>query len=341
MTPPTLARALAAAALLAAGAAAGQDYPNRRITFVVPVSAGTPVDALARVLAQRLSASERLGRPVVIEDMPGARSFVGYDRVAKALPDGHTILLAGQQLALPRELTPDDDFDPQELAPIGRVATSPFVVAVPGRAALWTLADLSAFARRNPDSVNYGVVPNTAMQLDLLRLGYLMKAPMTEVPYKRATSLVVALLGDQIHMSFVTGSSLPFLRAGKLRALAVTGRTRWQLLPDVPSLGELGIDFESGFWYGIAVPAATPQAIRNRLTRELAEVMRMDEVRQAVARLGMDAVDPSPAEMIQHMQRERARADAGLKLLRARVDPEPSRASRERRSGRRDELGHP
>jgi tripartite-type tricarboxylate transporter receptor subunit TctC len=334
--------AVVAAALLAAPSWA-EEYPSKRITLVAPAWAGTMADALARIVAERLSAKDRLGRPVVVEDRPGARAFLGYDRVAEAAPDGYTLLLASQQVSLPREMTPSERFDPANFTPLGRLASAPFIVAVSTRIPVRTLQELVAHARAHPDTLNYGVLSNSTMQLDMLQFGELLRAPLTEVPFRRSASILTSLLGNHVQLSFVTDLAVPFVRTGRLRALAVTSRARWSRLPEVPAMKELGFDFEAAYWYGIAVHAATPDPIQHRLVRELSEIMGLREVRDLIARLGMDPLEPSPAEMAQHMQRERAQAESAFKLLKARaaVPADLPRGGRspERRNGTRDILG--
>ena len=339
----TLATAACAVASMAATAAHAQDYPSRRITFVAPAWPGTMSDRLARIVAEHLSARNRLGQPIVVEDRPGARSFLGYDRVAGAPPDGYTILLVSQQVSLPKEMAPSESFDPAKLTPLGRLASSPFVVAVSPRVPATTLQELVAHARAQPDSLNYGVIPNSTMQLGMLQFSRLLRAPLTEVPFRSIAPLVTSLLGNHIQMSFLSDFAIPHIQAGKLRALAVTSRTRWSRLPEVPGMAELGIDFESGFWYGVAVPSATPPTIQHRLVRELGEVMNLREVREAVVRLGMEPLEPSLREIAQHIQRESTQAEAGLKLYKERAampeDAPRGSRTRERRNGQPDVPG--
>lgn len=303
------------AALALAGSLQAQEYPSKRISFVVSVPPGASADGLARIMAEKLSGKDRLGQAVVVENKPGAGAYLGADFVAKAAPDGYTILLAGQQMSAPRAMYPIEGFDPSKLVALGRLASSPFIIVAPSEVPAKTLPEFIAFAKANPGKLNYGVVPNTAMQLDMIQFGQITGTRITEVPFNGAAPISTSLLGNQIQMGFLGVSAIPHIQSGKLKALAVASKARWSRLPDVPSLGDLGIDFESGFWYGVAAPAGTPQPIIDRLTREFVAVNRLPEVREAIVKMGMDPVEPSPAEMNQTLQRERTHNEAAFRIL--------------------------
>lgn len=311
-------RALAAfcgAAILCANAF-GQDFPNRRITFIVALPPGASADGLARMVGEKLS--PRLGQPVIVENKPGASGFIGSDFVAQAAPDGYTMLLTTQSLTAPKEQYAIKTFDPAKLAALGRLASFPFIVVASAETSAKTLQDFVNQARANPGKLDYGVVPNGAMQLDMLQFKSLLKMDIAEVPFNGATPIATALLGNQIQMGFLGVSAIAHIQSGKLRGLAVTSRSRWPRLPELPSMTELGLDFESGAWYGAAVPSATPQHIRDRLTRELLEVMRRSDVKDAVVKLGLDPLEPSPDEMNQQIRREKAQNEAAFRLLNPR-----------------------
>jgi tripartite-type tricarboxylate transporter receptor subunit TctC len=315
-----LAAALVSTALLSAAqaqdassSANSANYPNRRISFVVPLPPGGSSDPLARIIADRLT--PRLGQAVIIDNKPGAGGFIGSDFVSKAPPDGYTIMISTQVLVAPPEMRAIKDFDPLKLASLGRIAGSPFLIVIPAETSPRTLQEFVAEARANPGKLNYGVVAGSSMQLDMIQLGQAVKASLTEVPFNGSAPIAAALLGNQIQMSFLSVTAIPHIQSGKIRALAVTSKNRWSRMPDVPSMGDLGIDFESGFWFGMNVPAGTPQPIRDRLTRELVEVMKLEDVRAAVVKLGMEPMEPSPAEMDEHLRRERVRNEAAYRLL--------------------------
>jgi tripartite-type tricarboxylate transporter receptor subunit TctC len=288
------------------------DYPSRPITFVVPLPPGGSGDPMTRLLADHMS--QRLGRPIVVVNKPGAAQFIGSDFVAKSAPDGYTWLLSGQVLVVPGEMRQMKDFDPSKLASIGRFATAPYVVVVPAELPVHTLQEFIAQARATPGKLNYGLVPG-GMQLDLVRFEQTVKADLTEVPYNGSAPIVTALLGNQIQASMLSVSAIPYLESGRMRALAATSHSRWSRLPQVPSMGDLGMDFEAGFWYGVSVPAATPQPIQERITRELADAVKAPDVSSAIQKIGMEPLEPSAAEMDRQIQREGAANEAAYRLV--------------------------
>jgi tripartite-type tricarboxylate transporter receptor subunit TctC len=301
------------AVLVVAAPARAQDYPNKRITLIVPLPPGASADGTARILAERLA--PRLGQSVVVDNKSGAGSFIGSDFVAKAAPDGYTLLMGGQPLTAPKPMRMVPDFDPDRLASLGRVAISPFLVVVPAELPVNTLPEFLSYARTNSGKVNYGVVPGAAMQLDMAMFEQSLKAPLTAVPFNGASPIATALLSNTVQMSFLGVSAIPSVKAGKLKALAVTQAQRWGRMPEVPSMAELGINFHSGYWYGLAAPAGTPKPIMDRLALELAEVMKMQEVKDLIVKLGMDPMEPSPAEMDAAIRDERQRNEDAMKLL--------------------------
>lgn len=305
--------AILAIALASAGSVFAQAWPARPIKLIVGFAPGGVADVTARVVAQALA--DELGQPVVVDNRPSAGGIVAADAVAKAAPDGYTILLAGQQMSAPKAMYPIEGFDPSKLAALGRLATSPFIIVASSELPAKSLQEFITYARANPDKLNYGVVPNTAMQLDMIQFGQVIKARLTEVPFNGAAPISTSLLGNQIQMGFLGVSAIPHIQSGKLKALAIASKSRWARLPDVPSLGDLGIDFESGFWYGVAAPAGTPQPVLDRITREFVAVNKLPEVREAIVKMGMDPVEPSPAEMNQTLQRERAYNEAAFRIL--------------------------
>jgi tripartite-type tricarboxylate transporter receptor subunit TctC len=306
---------IAAIGLTTATVQAQQDFPNRRLSLVVPFPPGGSADAIGRLVADKLSAKERLGQPVIIDNRSGAATYIGSDYVTRAAPDGHTILFAGDAYTAPKVMYTVQDFDPARLAPIGRLVEAPFMVVVPAELPVRNMAEFIAYARANPGKLNYGVVNSGTMQLDMANFAELLKAGIADVPFNGAAPIVTSLLGNQVQMSFLGVSAIPHVQSGKLRALAVTSKSRWVRMPDVPSMTEVGFDFDSTFWYGLSVPVATPPQITARLARETADVLKQKEVREAISKFGMDPLDSSPAEMTDRMRSQRARNEAALKLL--------------------------
>ncbi|ARP80097.1 ABC transporter substrate-binding protein [Bordetella genomosp. 8] len=260
---------LIAAAAVALGLcmnAAAQTYPARPVTLVVPFAPGGTVNLMGRLLATRLS--EVLGQPVIVENKPGAGGSIGANFVAKAAPDGYTLLLAtmGQQSIQPL-LSRDLPYDPaKDFAPVALFATVPNVLAVSANTPARTVAELVAYARQNPDKLNMasagiGSVNHLTGELFMLRSG----ARFAHVPYRGAGPATADLLSGQVQILFANlPNVLPYVKAGQLRVLAVASDKRSPALPDVPTLAEAGVnDAVVESWYGVMAPARTnPEVIR-------------------------------------------------------------------------------
>lgn len=259
--------------------ASAQSYPNRRITFVVPYPAGGATDVSARLLASKLSESWK--QPVVVENKSGGGGVVGNDFVAKAPPDGYTVLIAITQIIQAPSLVSNLPYDVfKDLAPVTQVGLSTIVLTVPETRPIKSVKELIELAKANPGKLPYGSFGNaTTSHL----YGELLKKKadidMTHIPYRGSAPLLNDLLGNQVAAAFVdlttAGSQI---NAGKIRALAVGGEKRRSQLPDVPTLAELGFSgFEAEGWVGIFVPAATPKDIVAKLSAELARIIASPE----------------------------------------------------------------
>jgi tripartite-type tricarboxylate transporter receptor subunit TctC len=287
--PIRVARAVAAAVVLAAIIAlaaiasalplSAQAYPDRRITFIVPYPAGGATDVAARLLATRLSDAWK--QTVVVENKSGAGGIIGNDFVAKAPADGYTVLIAITQIIQAPSLVSKLPYDVfKDLAPVTQVALSPIVLTVPDAQPMRSLKDLIDLARANPGKYPYGTFGNaTTSHL----YGELLKKnagiDMTHVPYRGSAPLLNDLLGNQVTAAFVDLTTAgPQLSAGKVRALAVGGEQRKALLPEVPTLAELGYPgFEAEGWVGVFLPAGTPKDIVTKLSAELARIIGSPE----------------------------------------------------------------
>ena len=300
-TPIRIVRTAMAAALLASVAVIGvcassqevsaQSYPNRRITFVVPYPAGGATDVSARLLANKLS--EAWKQPVVVENKSGGGGVVGNDLVAKAQPDGYTVLIAITQIIQAPSLVSNLPYDVfKDLAPVTQVALSTIVLTVPEARPVKSVKELIELAKANPGKLPYGSFGNaTTSHL----YGELLKKnaniDMTHIPYRGSAPLLNDLLGNQVAAAFVDLTTAGAqINAGKIRALAVGGEKRRSQLPEVPTLAELGFPgFEAEGWVGIFVPAATPKDIVTKLSAELARIIASPE---GVA--GLEAVSLLP-----------------------------------------------
>ncbi len=283
--------ALALAAALPSLAFAQEPWPTRSVRLVVPFPPGGGTDIVARALGQKLA--ERLGQPVVIDNKPGASTIIGTDAVAKAAPDGYTLLLSGStSYSVNAALRARLPYDPvRDLAPIGIVARTPLVLVVAASAPWRTVDDLVRAARAKPQAIRYatfgsGSGPHLAGELFALACG----AKLQDVPYKGSAQATIAVMGGEIEMGIDTVAAVaPHVRAGKLRALGIVGATRASLLPDVKTLAELGLpDATFDAWYGLAAPARSPAAALDRLARETRALLADPALQTTLKAQGME-----------------------------------------------------
>jgi tripartite-type tricarboxylate transporter receptor subunit TctC len=309
-------RALAAACVAALGLAitpwsAAQDpWPAKPISLVVPFPAAGTTDVLARALADSLS--KRLGQPVIVENRPGAGATLGADYVAKAKPDGYTLLMGAVHHTIATSVYKKLPYDFQkDLAPITTVAMVPNVLVV--NAALTparTVPELVAFAKASPKELAYGSNGNgTAQHLIGTQFQASTGIKLLHVPYKGSGPLTTDLLGGQVAMSFDTITPvLQHIKAGKLRALAVTTARRSAVLPDVPTLEEAGLKgFDIGTWFGVLAPAATPKDVVARLNAEMTRIIKSPEFAEKMLAIGADPIGDSAAEMATRIREETAK----------------------------------
>ncbi|MDM0027711.1 Bug family tripartite tricarboxylate transporter substrate binding protein [Variovorax saccharolyticus] len=305
--------ALALAATAAAFALPGraQDaWPAKSVKLVVPFPPGGGTDLVARAMGQKLA--ERLRQPVVIDNKPGASTIIGTDAVAKAAPDGYTLLLSGStSYSVNAALRAKLPYDPvHDLAPIAIVARTPLVLVVNANAPWRSVAELVAAAKAKPRGIRYatfgsGSGPHLAGELLALAAG----VQLQDVPYKGSSQSAIALIGGEIEMGIDTVASVaPHVRSGKLRALGIVGATRSSLLPEVPTLAELKLP-EATFdaWYGFAAPARTPQPVIDRLVRDVGATMADPALQAQLRAQGMEPVMIGAAAFRSQMESEISR----------------------------------
>ena len=288
------------AALLCAAQAAAQSYPARQILMVVPLQAGTAVDNVARVIAQKLTIS--LGQPVVVENQAGAAGQIGTERIAKSVPDGYTIGFVNDSiLTMLPNLNPRLPYDPlRDLTAISRVAGNNFGVAVPAAYEAKTLSDLIALARARPGTIHFssggsGSPQHMAMEM----LGAASGIKLTHIPYKGAAQALTDLVGGQVQvLAQGLGVMVPQARAGKIRLLATTGAARSPLTPDVPTVREQGLaGFEFATWFAVVAPPGTPRAVVDRLTAEIVRAANLPDVREQLQAQGYVIYGSSPEQL--------------------------------------------
>lgn len=266
-------------------------YPTHALRLVVPTGPGGPTDLLARVLAERLAAV--WGQAVLVDNKGGAAQMLGADAVAKSPPDGHVLLLASDSaITINPSLYPRMPYDPQkDLRPVAQVASLPLVLVLHPSVAANSVQELVRLAKARPVALAFGSGGATSrMGAELFRV--MTGVDMLHVPYKGSGPMVIALVGNEIQLAFDgISSSLAQIRAGRLKALAVSGRSRVAALPDVPTVAEAGVaGYEAGAWLGLFAPAGTPQYIVARLHADTARVLDDAAVRDRLAQLGMTPV---------------------------------------------------
>jgi len=292
-------------------------YPTKSVRFVVPVTTGGPSDIVARLLSEKLAAS--LGKPVIVDNRPGASNTLGAALVAKAEPDGHTLLLGAANMATVQILMTDLPFDPiKDFTAVSLTHLTPYVVLVSGQSQPKTLGELLTFVRANSGKVTYGTAgPGSPHVLATLLLAQLSGGlgNMTEVPYKGSSAAHPDLISNRItFMIDPLASGVAHIRAGSLRALAVTTPQRNASFPDVPTVSEAGVpgyDFAS--WGGVFVPAGTPHAIVTKLNAAIVEALASPDIRKRFDDMGLEAKSSTPDAFGKFLQAETKRWGALLK----------------------------
>ncbi|MEI6113225.1 MAG: tripartite tricarboxylate transporter substrate binding protein [Burkholderiales bacterium] len=291
--------------------AADNAYPNRAIRFVIPYPPGGGTDITGRIMARALS--EELSQPVVLENRPGATGMIGADVVVKARPDGYTVLFgAASEMAINASLFRNMAYNPRsDLVPVSLVATFPLVfVTAAGNQG--SLTDLIRQAKAQPNSVSFGSIGQGSPQhLAGELLSTMASAQLLHVPYKGSGPLVQDAVAGHVSMAISSvPPAVPLVEAGKLRALAVTSATRLEVMPDVPTVAELGFPgYDFGTWVGMSVPVGTPQEVILRLQEATARALAHPSVRAALRDQGAVPVGSSPEKFRSFIESEIAKSD--------------------------------
>jgi tripartite-type tricarboxylate transporter receptor subunit TctC len=288
------------AALFFSGAALAQSFPDRALRLIVPFPAGGTVDAVARIAAQRLSDSVK--QPVVVDNRAGAGGSLGAEAVAKAAPDGYTLLMGtGSTHGTNPSVLKSLPYDPvRDFAPVSLLGTSPYILVVNAGVPASSVAELLALARAQPGKLNfgsYGSGSSNHLATELFRA--MTGASIVHVPYKGAAPAITALLSGEVQLMFdVVGTSMPHIRSGKFKLLGTGAAARPSLLPDTPTMGEAGVKgYEAGTFFAIFAPTGTPQAVITTLNRELVRAVTQPEVRERLTALGVEVVGSTPAQL--------------------------------------------
>ncbi|QIL82606.1 tripartite tricarboxylate transporter substrate binding protein [Diaphorobacter sp. HDW4A] len=295
-----------AASVLCGAAHAQGGYPSKPITIVVPFSPGGATDIMSRTLAERLK--NRLGQPVIVENKPGAGTMIASEYVARAAPDGHTVLLAASSLGIAPALYSKVNYDPvKDFTPISLVASVVHVLSVHPSVPAKNVAEMVNWVKANPTKANYGSVgAGTSTHLESELFNTMAGVKMEHVPYKGSAPALLDLVSGNINVMFdAYASSKPFINDNKIRLLAVTTAKRSKLLPNVPTVAESGLPgYEAMPWLGFVAPAGTPAPVVNKFQTELMEVLKEPAVQEKFQSLGLEIIGNTPAEFSEFIKKD-------------------------------------
>jgi tripartite-type tricarboxylate transporter receptor subunit TctC len=318
--------ALCAAALATATAAekpAGiGNYPERPVRAIVPVAAGGGTDIIARLVLTPLA--DRIGRPVVVDNRPGAGGLIGTELVARAEPDGHTLLFTYAAHTIVPFIYSKVPYNVyKDFAPIVLAGQQPLLLTINAKVPAQTTEELIKLARAKPNYLNVAwATPSSSGALAAELFKILTNTEMVSVPFKGGAPALTALVQNEVQVIFTTPPTvMPHLKAGRVRVLGTSGKERVPYLPDVPTLAEAGIkDFETAPWQGLLAPAATSPAIINFLYEHVAAILKMPEVRERFAAQGTDPVGLTPKEFGRMIDRELAQNSKVIKAVGMKAD---------------------
>ena len=286
--------------MLPASSAHAQTWPQRPVTLVVPYAPGTGIDIIARTLSPKLA--ERLGQGVIVDNKPGASGNLGADFVAKAPPNGHTLMITVNTFVITPALYKNLPYDPvNDFTVMGKLATGNLALVVnPTVLPVKTLDELVAWVKARPGKVNYGTPGNgTPQHLGIELMKQRLGLDIVHVPYKNAQAANTDLIGGQVHLAVLpVHTALPFAKAGRLNVIAVSGESRSVLAPDQPSFAEVNLkNLDIDLYYWIAGPANTPREITARVNREVAAILAMPDVRETLLKQGLIPSTSTPEEI--------------------------------------------
>ena len=312
----------AALALAVSAGALAQSYPSHGVRIVVPFAAGGPADIYARFLGQRLQ--DALGQPFVIDDRPGAGSIIGTEIVAKAAPDGYTLLMMSNTHTVNESLVPKKPFTlMKDFAAVVPVNSSDLLLVVHPSLPVKSLKELIQLAKAKPRALNYA---SSGTGTPYHMAGELFKAmagvDIVHVPYKGSSEARTAVMGGQVEMMIDAITTMaPIARGGKVRALASSGKKRSSVMPEVPTLAEAGVPgYESTIWIGLMAPAGTPKPVIDRINAEVGRIVARPDVKEAWAKQGAEPMAMSPAEFEKFLHADIAKWAKVVKVSGARAD---------------------
>ncbi len=317
----TLITLLAILALALPGAATAQAYPAKAVRMIVGFPPGGPTDVLARIVAQKLG--ESWNQQVIVDNRAGASGMIGAELTARAAPDGHTLLMVPVTYAVAPSLFSKMSYDTErDLATVAQVAASPFILVVHPTLPVKTVKDLMVLGRSRPCQLNYasastGGMPHLAGEL----FNTMTCAKLVHIPYKGAAPATTDLLAGQVQLMFNNMlSAMPQVKAGRLRAVAVTSSQRSKAAPELPTIAETVAGYEASGWYGVLAPAATPRELVNRINAEVNRIMKLPDVTQRLAGDGVEAVGITPEQFGAYLRAEVAKWNKVVKAAGIKAD---------------------
>ena len=306
-----LAGALAAALALPAQA---QDYPVRPIHIIVPLTPGGIATVFSRYLADQMG--QRWNQSVIVDYKPGAGGLLGMDMVSKSEPDGYTLGISSDSAAAYRLFVKGVTFDPRrDLTAVSMIVKSPYVLQTPAQVPVHSMREFIDYVKARPGKLNMGMVPNGNGQLGPILFLKRAGLDMALIPYNGGTPNLTALVANETQLYFGNyGTSQPYIKAGKLTALAATSSERYFLAPDIPTLRESGVDMVQYFWFGLAAPPKTPAAIVNKLAGATAEIMKSPDAVEKMKAIGLEAVGSTAEELTRQVEQDSLAAEEAARL---------------------------
>jgi tripartite-type tricarboxylate transporter receptor subunit TctC len=295
--------------------AAAEKYPTRPVRMIVPLAPGGSVDTIARALAQKMS--EVMGQQVVVDNRGGASGNIGSEIVARAAPDGYTVMTVSMTLVVNQFLFPNVPYDPtRDFTPISLIAAAPLVLTVHPSIPVKSTKELLAYAKANPGKLNYassGKGTNSHLSMELFKS--MAHVDIVDVPYRGGGAGQIALLAGEVQTGFGNPPNvMAHIKSGKLRALAMTTEKRSSIMPDLPTVAESGVPgYTFSTWYGVLAPAGLPTALRDALHGYVVTAMHSPEIAHRYAYEGAEIIASSPAQLAAHIKSEIARWGKVLK----------------------------
>jgi tripartite-type tricarboxylate transporter receptor subunit TctC len=318
-----LVRIALSASIAIAPAAAAAEYPTKAIRLIVPYPPGGGNDAIARLLAQKIS--ESWGQQLIVDNRPGAGTTIGTTLAARAVADGYTIMMSSVAThAMAPQLYAAPGYDPiKDFAPITLLATTPMMLALSSSLPYKTVQDVIAAAKASPGKLTYasggnGTPPHLSAAIFTEKTGI----QMVHVPYKGSGPALIDVMAAQVTMIIDTAASAtPHVRSGKMRGIAITGKRRWPDLPDVPTFAESGLtDYDASSWYAIHAPAGTPKPIVSKLNAELVRIVNLPDIKERFRLMSAESVGNTPEQFDAFVRSEIAKWGKVIKSLNLRVE---------------------